>query len=67
MFLPEKYRSFIDPEDGIELHALEAERHRLLLRVVLHRGGNAASPGVGRDDIAAVADMHSWSLSVGLS
>ena len=65
MFLPEVYSSFIGRDDGIKLHGLEAERHRLLLRVAAHRGGNAASTGVCRDYIAAVADMRSWSLLVG--
>ena len=50
--------------DEIELHGFVAKLLRNLLRVLTHCRGEATSSRNGRDHIATVADMATWTCMI---
>jgi len=55
--LPEANRPFIRGNDQVELHGEETHGCGLMLRMLTHGRSNALALSLGRDNVAAVADM----------
>src|SRR5262249_21009848 len=64
--LPESNRALIRDDDGVELHRAKPARPGLRLRMLAHRGGDAATLSPGRHDVTAIADVGAEPRLVGL-